>query len=299
MRLVYLGTPDDAVLPLRALVDAGHEIALVVTQPDKRRSRGSGADPSPVKRAALELGLRVLTPARARDAVDDVARSDADLGVVVAFGQLLPVAFLDAISAGFVNMHFSLLPRWRGAAPVERAILAGDEETGVCLMRVEAGLDTGPVYAQTRVPISDTTTAGELHAALVAAGTQLLVDELPRIPSSEPIPQAGDATYADKLSVDEFALDEHRPAHELARMVRAGNPRPGAWFVSDGHRYKVWRAHAVSGPPVAEPGVVGDGGLSTVDGTLVIDEIQPEGKRRMVYADWRRGSPGTLVVASR
>ncbi|GIU87896.1 MAG: hypothetical protein KatS3mg009_2411 [Acidimicrobiia bacterium] len=144
MRVVYLGTPDDAVGPLRALVAAGHEVALVVTQPDRRRSRGGRADPSPVRRAAEELGLPVRVPARAREVVGDVRASGADAGVVVAFGQLLPVALLEAVPLGFVNVHFSLLPRWRGAAPVERAILAGDDETGVCLMRVEEGLDTGP-----------------------------------------------------------------------------------------------------------------------------------------------------------
>jgi len=153
VRIVYLGTPADAVPPLHALVEAGHDVAFVVTQPDRRRSRGAGADPTPVKRAALDLGLTVLTPAKAREVVVDVTASDAEFGVVVAFGQLLPGALLDAIPNGFVNMHFSLLPRWRGAAPVERAILAGDTETGVSLMQIEAGLDTGPVYASTRVPI--------------------------------------------------------------------------------------------------------------------------------------------------
>ena len=160
MRLVYLGTPEAAVPPLRALVDAGHEVALVVTQPDKRRSRGGRSDPSPVKAAALELGLPLVTPEKAREVVDDVAASGAEAGVVVAFGQLLPTALLEALPLGFVNVHFSLLPRWRGAAPVERALLAGDEETGVCLMQIEAGLDTGPVFACDRVPIDPSATTG-------------------------------------------------------------------------------------------------------------------------------------------
>jgi methionyl-tRNA formyltransferase len=297
VRLVYLGTPDDAVPPLRALVDAGHDIAFVVTQPDKRRSRGAGSDPSPVKRAATELGLRVLTPEKAREVVDDVAASGAEVGVVVAFGQLLPVALLESLPLGFVNVHFSLLPRWRGAAPVERAILAGDTETGVCLMRIEAGLDTGPVFASTRVPIDESTTAGELRDQLVRSGTQLLVDELPRIGTSDAVPQQGEAMYAEKLDVEEFALDPQRSAAELARVVRAGNPRPGAWFVIDGRRYKVWRAHA-DDIATADAGVLDARGLGTVAGSLVIDEIQPEGKRRMPYADWRRGAPRELVLES-
>ena len=294
MRLVYLGTPDDAVPPLHALVEAGHDLALVITQPDRRRSRGAGSDPSPVKRAALELGLRVVMPEKAREVIDDVSTSGAEIGVVVAFGQLLPVAFLESLPLGFVNVHFSLLPRWRGAAPVERAILAGDGETGVCLMRVEAGLDTGPVYACTRVPI-DESTAGELREELVRAASRLLVDQLPGIAASEPVPQAGEATYADKLTVEEFMLGPQRAAVELARTVRAGNPRPGAWFAIDGRRYKVWRAHSDDTSSTGV-GVLDDQGLGTVAGTLVIDEIQPEGKRRMPYREWRRGAPRELSL---
>ena len=271
MRIVYLGTPADAVPPLHALVEAGHDVAFVVTQPDRRRSRGAGADPMPVKRAALDLGLTVLTPAKAREVVVDVTASDAEFGVVVAFGQLLPGALLDAIPNGFVNMHFSLLPRWRGAAPVERAILAGDTETGVSLMQIEAGLDTGPVYASTRVPIGVAETAGELHARLVEAGTGLLMSELPNLAGTTPVPQSGEPTYADKLTVEEFELDLRKPAVELARIVRAGNPRPGAWFRLGNRRVKVWRAHE-------EP-----------DGTLALDEVQPEGKQAMDASAWRAG----------
>lgn len=299
MRIVYLGTPVDAVAPLRALVDAGHDVALVVTQPDRRRTRGAGSDPSPVKQAALELGLTVLTPQKAREVVDEVRGSGAELGVVVAFGQLLPVALLDALPHGFVNLHFSLLPRWRGAAPVERAILAGDDETGVDLMRIEAGLDTGPVFARVRVPIEPTDTAGELHARLVAAGTALLVDNLTAVPTAEPEPQVGEPTYADKLSVDEFRLDPDRSARELERMVRAGNPRPGAWFRTGGRRVKVWRAHAAAADAASgeasTPGTIaGDAALRTTDGILVLDEVQPEAKRVMTGAAWRAGVRGDV-----
>jgi methionyl-tRNA formyltransferase len=295
MRLVYLGTPEASVPPLRALVEAGHEVALVVTQPDKRRSRGAGTDPSPVRRAAEELGLVVATPEKARAVVDDVAHSHAEAGVVVAFGQILPTTLLAAVPLGFVNLHFSLLPRWRGAAPVERAILAGDTETGVCVMRVEAGLDTGPMFDVVRTPIRPDDTAGSLRARLVELGTQLLVDVLPRLAEIEPTPQAGEATYADKLTIDEFRLEVSRPAMELARVVQAGDPHPGAWVRAGGQRYKVFGA-SVSTEREAAPGVLDEHGLGTVDGTLRLREIQPEGKRRMALDAWRRGHPGDLVL---
>jgi methionyl-tRNA formyltransferase len=298
LRIVYLGSPADAVPPLRALVADGHDVALVVTQPDRRRSRGAGADPTPVKQAAIELGLPVLTPAKARDVVEEVRATRAELGVVVAFGQLLPVSLLEALPHGFVNLHFSLLPRWRGAAPVERAILAGDAETGVDLMRIEAGLDTGPVFARVRVPIGADETAGELHARLVTAGTELLRTHLDAIPGAAGEPQTGEATYADKLGVEEFRLDPDRPANELACIVRAGNPRPGAWLVVDGRRVKVWRAHtsAAAGDGAAA-GVIGaDATLHTADGDLALDEVQPEGKRAMTGAAWRAGVRGDARV---
>jgi methionyl-tRNA formyltransferase len=245
-----------------------------------------------VKQAAFDLGLPVITPAKARDIVEDVRATRAELGVVVAFGQLLPVSLLEALPHGFVNLHFSLLPRWRGAAPVERAILAGDTETGVDLMRIEAGLDTGPVFARVRVPIGADETAGELHARLVAAGTELLRAHLESIPGAEGEPQTGDATYADKLGVEEFRLDPARPAAELARIVRAGNPRPGAWVLVDGRRMKVWRAHArpSDGDAGAAIGIIdADARLHTADGDLVLDEVQPEGKRVMSGTAWRAG----------
>jgi methionyl-tRNA formyltransferase len=289
VRLVFLGTPVDAVAPLRALVEAGHDITLVLTQPDRRRSRGGGADPSPVKQAATELGLPVLTPARAREAIADVGATRAQLGVVVGFGQLLPPTFLDALPHGFVNLHYSLLPRWRGAAPVERAILAGDTETGVCLMRIEEGLDTGGTYASVSTPIEPEETAGELHARLTALGTRLLLEHVPRVPETEPVPQEGEPTYAEKLTVDEFRIDASRPALEVARVVRAGNPRPGAWMIVDGKRVKVWRARPEPGE--GEPGVVHRPGelVTAAAGVLRLDEVQPEGKPRMTGQAWMAG----------
>ena len=197
-----------------------------------------------MKTAAAELGVPVRTPERSSEVVDEVAASGVELGVVVAFGQLLPVALLDVVPHGFVNVHFSLLPRWRGAAPVERAMLAGDTETGVCIMALEAGLDTGPVYARATTSIAPDETAGELRARLVALGTALLLATVPDVATGTPDPQVGEPTYAEKLTVEEFKLDWSKPASELARMVRAGNPRPGAWTVDHGRRVKVWRARA-------------------------------------------------------
>lgn len=274
MRIVYLGTPADAVPPLEAIVAAGHEVPLVITQPDRRRARGRGATPSPVRAAAESLGLPVATPERAAEIVDRVAALGADLGVVVAFGQILPPALLDAIPGGYVNLHFSLLPRWRGAAPVERALLAGDAETGVAVMAVVSELDAGGTFAVERTPIAPDETAGELRDRLVAVGTDLLVRTLPGLADGAPTAQVGEPTYAAKLTVEEFELDPAAPAAVTDRLVRAGNPRPGAWLVHDGTRLKVWRGH-----------IEGDRYVPT--------EVQPEGRARMAYGAWLAGHRGT------
>ena len=290
MRLVFFGTPADAVPALEALHAAEHDIALVVTQPDTRRGRGSDESPSPVREAAEALGIPVLTPQKSQEVVDDVAASGAEVGVVVAFGQLLPPALLEAVPHGFVNVHFSLLPRWRGAAPVERAVLAGDRETGVCIMALEAGLDTGPVYARERTPIGSSETAGELRTRLVGLGSDLLVDTLPRVPTAIPEPQSGAPTYADKLTVEEFELDWEQSAEDLARVVRAGNPRPGAWTTDHGGRLKVWRVRALSACIDAEPGTVfGHTRVATGEGALELVEVQPEGRRAMDANAWLAG----------
>ena len=265
--------------PLHGLVQHGHDVQLVVTQADKRRGRGSSTTPSPVKAAALDLGLPVT------HTVDDVLATDAELGVVVAFGRLIKPHVLERIP--MVNLHFSLLPRWRGAAPVERAILAGDAETGVCLMQLEEGLDTGPVYAVERTPIGEEETAGELRERLVDIGTRLLLDQL-SAGLGEPTPQSGEATYADKLTPEDFHLDWSRPAVDLHRRVRAGR----AWTTFRGKRLIVTRARAVDSaaaptPPGAVAGIVvgcGDGrGLELV-------EVQPEGKPAMAATAWRNGA---------
>jgi methionyl-tRNA formyltransferase len=258
VRLVYLGTPEMAVPPLEALVAAGHDVALVVTRIDKRRGRGSGTSPSPVKAAAQRLGLPVS------HAVDDVLTAGAELGVVVAFGQIIKPHVLAELP--MVNLHFSLLPRWRGAAPVERAILAGDEVTGVDVMAVEEGLDTGGIYAEARVPIGPDTTADELRHDLVEVGTQLLIDTL-ATGLGEPTEQVGVPTYAAKIDPAELRIDWSRPADEIHRLIRVG----GAWTTFRGERFKI---HAAD----------------LVDGEIVPTVVQPAGKPRMDAQAWRNGA---------
>ena len=270
MRLAYLGTPEMAVPTLRALVDAGHDVALVVTAADKRRGRGNRLVPSPVKAAALELGLAVS------DRVDDVLTLDPlpELGVVVAFGRLIKPHVFEAVP--MINVHFSLLPRWRGAAPLERAILAGDERTGVCVMAIEESLDTGGVYRSVEVPIPPDATAEELRAVLVDRGTELVLDVLDH-GLGTPTPQEGDAVYARKIDPAEFELDWTRPALELHRLVRVG----GAWTTHNGHRLKVWRTALPAGD-----GVV----VSTGSEAIELLDVQPEGKGRMPARAWANGA---------
>jgi methionyl-tRNA formyltransferase len=258
VRLAYLGTPAIAVPPLEALVAAGHEVALVVTRIDKRRGRGGATSPSPVKGAATRLGIPVT------HVVDDVIGVGAELGVVVAFGRLIKPHVLAELA--MVNLHFSLLPRWRGAAPVERALLAGDTVTGVCVMAVEEGLDTGGVYARVEVPIGPATTLDELRDDLVQVGTQLLVDTL-RVGLGEPEPQHGEVTYAPKIEPAELRIDWSRPAEEIDRLVRLGE----AWTTFRGGRVKINAAEFS-------------------DGALVPTVVQPEGKRPMSYEAWRNGA---------
>ncbi len=297
MRIVYFGSPADAVTPLRALVANGDDVALVVTQPDRRRGRRGGELlATPVKLCAQELGLRVVTPQKSIEIIDEVAALEAQLGVVVAFGQILPPELLAATRSGFVNLHFSLLPRWRGAAPVERAIIAGDHETGVAVMAMEAGLDTGGIFAEARLEIGDNVTAGELRSQLVDIGTSLLVESIDAVPKMHPRPQVGDPVYAHKLSVEEFRLDTDRPVGDLARVVRAGNPKPGAWVVVDGQRLKVLGAHVVDRDLPGIGAVSKRAVLNCRDGGLLLDEVQPNGKRPMSGMAWRSGKRNEVNV---
>lgn len=287
--LVYLGSPEIAVPPLRALVEAGFDVALVVSGADKRRGRRGAPAPTPVKAAALDLGLAVSEdPMQA-------AEVGADLGVVVAYGRILRRPLLERLP--MVNLHFSLLPRWRGAAPVERAILAGDPTTGVCVMAVEEGLDTGPVYARREIPVPDDATAADLRADLTRIGSALLVDTL-RHGLTDPQVQDGEATYAAKISPAELELRWDQPAEALLRQVRVG----GAWTTRQGTRLKVHRA-------IARPDADGDGvpgslhgsSVTTGAGTLELVEVQPEGKGRVAVASWLNGArpaPGEVLGAA-
>lgn len=268
MKLVYLGTPEMAVPPLRALVEAGHDVVRVITRVDKRRGRGGATSPSPVKAAATELGLDV---SHDPDDVLDAVAAGAELGVVVAFGRIIRPHLLEAVP--MVNLHFSLLPRWRGAAPVERAILAGDVETGVDVMRVEEGLDTGGVYAEQVVPIGPETTADQLRVELVDLGSDLLVQTLDRPLSSwidAARPQEGEAVYAAKLDKAEFEIDWADPIEHVHRLVRVG----GAWTTFRGKRLKINEARLV-------------------DGRLLPVTVQPEGKSPMPFDAWRNGARPT------
>ena len=281
MRLAYLGTPAVAVAPLLALHEAGFEIAVVVSGPDKRRGRGSSLHPSPVKQAALELGLFVT------DQIDDVLARDVELGVVVAYGHLIRPPVLERVS--MVNLHFSLLPRWRGAAPVERALLAGDAETGVCLMALEEELDSGGIYRSETVQIDDSDTVDTLRTELVRVGSTMLVEELTN-GLGEAIPQVGEPSYAKKIRPEELHLDVAMSASHLDRVVRLGR----AWIEHGEKRLRIWHAEPVSldqelaaGELAVEKSRVL---LGCGDGVLSLLEVQPEGKGRMQASAWRNGA---------
>ncbi len=269
-----------AVPPLRALHAAGADITVVVTRPDAKRGRGGGLTPSPVKAAATELGLAV-----AHD-LDAVLAADVDLGVVVAYGRIIPRRVLEQVA--MVNLHFSLLPRWRGAAPVERALLAGDERTGVCLMEVAEGLDTGAVYAVEETSISPDDTLDSLRGRLVDMGSEMLVNALRHgLPS--PVEQTGEVTHAAKIDPAELEVDWTRPAAEIDRLVRLG----GAWTTFRGRRLKVWAARLrpdLVGPDAPAAGVVDGLVVGTASGAVELVEVQPEGKARQPAEAWRNGN---------
>ena len=281
-RLVYFGTPALSVAPLVALHEAGFEIELVVSAEDKRRGRGATMMPSPVKRAALDLGLAVTA------ASDDVLATSAEAAVVVAYGRLIKPHLLARMP--MVNLHVSLLPRWRGAAPIERAILAGDERTGVCVMEVAEALDSGGVYAVAETDV-DHKTCEELRRELVGRGTELLIDVLHRGLGS-PEPQRGEVTYASKIDPRERRLDWTLPAVQLDRVVRIG----GAWTTFRGRRLKVIEALDVDvGPLEALPpvgGIVGES-IGTSHRMLRLVTVQPEGKAPMPVRDWLNGTRPT------
>ncbi|MBK9433021.1 MAG: methionyl-tRNA formyltransferase [Sphingomonadales bacterium] len=301
MRIIFMGTPDFAVPALNALVAAGHEVCAVYSQPPRPANRGKKLTPSAVHSRAEELGLEVRTPTslKTEDEHTAFAALNADVAVVAAYGLILPQAILDAPKLGCLNIHGSLLPRWRGAAPVQRAILAGDEETGVMIMQMEAGLDTGPVRATAKTVV-DRKTAGELTAELAQMGADLLVQVLTNLADHPAVTQSEDGlTYARKIDKAEARLDFTQDAAAQERQVRAFNPVPGAFFEFEGERYRVLEAEVET--EIGEPGTIIDNQLAIAcaKGAIRPKIIQRAGKPAMPIADFLRGKsipPGTRLT---
>ncbi len=274
-RVAYIGTPAIAVDPLLKLVEEGYDIPLVVTGPDKRRGRGSSTSPSDVKREAERLGLNVSSN------IDDLVSIDVDLAIVVAFGQLIPKHILDHVQ--MINIHFSLLPRWRGAAPLERAILAGDTKTGVCIMELEETLDTGGIYRCVEIPIGPNQTLEELRAKSVSEGVDLLLQSLEEGLGS-PTPQLGEPSYAHKISSSELEIDWGLSSEEILRLVRLGR----AWTTVSGSRLRVHSAK-IGSLTNLEIGQRKGLSVGSCDGTVELIEVQPEGRKKMLAEDWMNG----------
>ena len=297
LRIAFAGTPEFALAPLDSLAHSSHTLIGVWTQPDRPAGRGRKLAPSPVKHRALELGLPVHQPESFRTEVVKQALRDArvDAMVVVAYGLILPASVLAIPRRGCLNIHASLLPRWRGAAPIQRAILAGDGESGVSIMQMDKGLDTGAVLLEARTPIGGTESAGELHDRLAALGAKLIVDALDRLGELKPAPQDdAKATYAEKLTKEEARLDWKRHAAELARAVRAYNPWPVAHTLDMGQPLRIWRATALGSSTPAPPGTVIAAGREGVDvacgeGSLRLLELQVAGGRVQDAAAFANG----------
>lgn len=298
MRLVFMGTPDFSVPALEALHAAGHDIAAVYTQPPRPAGRGQDLRPTPVHARAQVLGLPVRHPAslRSAEAQADIAALHAEAAVVVAYGLILPQPVLEAMPMGCLNIHASLLPRWRGAAPIHRAVMAGDAETGICIMRMEAGLDTGPVLLRESLPITEVDTTGDLHDRLSAMGARLITDALARLPTLTPVPQPDEGvTYAAKIDKAEARIDWTRPATEIARQIRALSPFPGAWCLAGTERLRLLRARAVDG--TGTPGQRLDAfTIACGTGAVAVTELQREGKRALPVTEALRGwTPGPIT----
>jgi methionyl-tRNA formyltransferase len=301
MRIVFAGTPDFAVPALEALVAAGEDIVLVLTQPDRPSGRGLAIAESAVKRAALAHRLEVFQPPTLRDAGAQarLAALSPDLMVVAAYGLILPQAVLDIPRLGAINIHASLLPRWRGAAPIQRAILAGDGETGISIMRMEAGLDTGPVLLSAPIPIEPHDTAGTVHDELAALGGRLVLEVVELLgagPLRGVTQPAEGVTYAAKIGKGEARIDWARSAADIDCKIRAFNPVPGASTTLDGAEVKVWRARPLAIRDGATPGTIlrasaSDGlVVACVEGALALDELQKAGGKRLAAADFLRGT---------
>ncbi len=300
MRIVFFGTPEPAAVALDALLASRHEVPAVVTQPDRPRGRSGTPQPSPVKVRALEAGLQVLQPSSPRDAgfAETLAGSRPDVCAVVAYGHILPPEVLAVPPRGTVNVHFSLLPAYRGAAPVQRAIMAGETETGITTFLLEPTIDTGPMLLQIRERIDHGDSTGSLLERLASIGARALVDTLDGLEAGtlNPIEQdPARASPAPKIKPEEGAIDWSRPAVEIANLVRALDPNPGAYSTFRGKRIKLWRARATDGrESAAEPGAVVDAGkerlvVATGDGLLEVQDLQQEGAKRLEASAFVRG----------
>jgi methionyl-tRNA formyltransferase len=294
MRLVFMGTPDFSVPVLEALVGAGHEVVCVYTQPPRPAGRGKNLRPSPVALAAEKHGIEVRHPVSLKSGEEQArfAALDAEVAVVVAYGLILPQAILDAPARGCLNIHASLLPRWRGAAPIHRAVMAGDAETGVCIMQMEAGLDTGPVLLREATSIGPEETTGDLHDRLSGMGARLIVEALARLDdlSATPQPQDG-VTYADKIDKAEARVDWTQPAAALDRQIRGLSPFPGAWTEHDGTRIKLLASRVAEGE--GAPGTLLHDPLRVVcgSGAVEIMQLQRAGKSAQSADEFLRGWP--------
>ena len=300
LRIVFMGTPDFSVATLRALAAAGHDIVAVYSQPPRPAGRrGLELTPSPVQREAERLGLEVRTPVSLKGEAEQAAfrALRADVAVVVAYGLLLPLAILEGTRLGCYNGHASLLPRWRGAAPIQRAIMAGDAETGMMIMKMDAGLDTGPVALAERVPIGPTTTAGELHDRLMQVGARLMVDAMARLEAGElPLvaqPQEG-VTYARKIDKAETRIDWTRPAPEVCAAIRGLSPHPGAWcevaVAGRPERLKVLRCVVAEGAGAPGTVLADDVTVACGEGAVTLVEAQRAGGRPSAAVDFLRGT---------
>ncbi len=298
-RVAFFGSPDFAVPTLNALIDSSYRPVVVVTQPDRPAGRGRTLQPPPVKEAAIAAGIPILQPERLRsnEAIEALTAYQPDLQIVVAYGQILPRAVLDLPAHGTLNVHASLLPRWRGAAPVQGAILAGDDETGITIMHVDEGEDTGDILASRVEPILPDDDAGSLSDRLQIVGAELLLEIIPRWLKSELTPTTQDprqVTRARRIKKQQGRIDWTQPAISIARQVRAFSPWPGAFSTLDGHAIRVWRATAAVTPSGSEPGtIVADGetiDVTTGNGTLRIERLQRAGKRATSAAEYARGA---------
>lgn len=308
MRIIYMGTPDFAVAPLEAIIKAGHEVSAVVTQPDKQKGRGKEVQQTPVKECALKYGIPVLQPIKikAAESIQELKKYPADIFVIAAFGQFLSEEILNMPKLGCINIHASLLPAYRGAAPIQRAIINGETKTGVTIMKMAKGIDTGDMFCSKEVAITPEETGASLHDKLMEAGAQLIVEALPKIEAGELIPQKQDdalASHAEKLSKDMGLIDWKQEAVVLERLIRGLNSWPSAYTYYQGKTMKIWSAQVIEAENTAAPGTVSTVertyfDVETGKGILRIYSLQLEGKKRVDVKDFLLGyalKPGTQL----